>query len=463
MFITANKSQAGTFSFRSCISMIISISFILTSLMPARPSYAQGVALLNLPQPGVMVGVSPVFHPAIISGLKIYPDDPLKFDFVVDTGNSGLVDQELKDESTKLIKYFLASLTIPEENLWVNLSPYEKDRIITDNFAQTQMGRDMLAQDYLLKQIMASMIYPENELGRAFWDKIYKKAYKQFGTTNIPMETFNKVWIVPESADIYQKGDMVFITDSKLKVMLEEDYLAQEWVDENNKKDKAQSKAEELNSEIIREIIIPELTHEVNNGQNFASLRQIYHSLILATWFKQNVKTSILSNQYVNQNKTDGVETSDINAKENIYNQYLEAFKLGVYNYIKEDIDPATQEVIPRKYFSGGVVLDAGSVMGQGEALSETNGLAVLEAVRINPVYGKTASSPVEEQSLKNLAIDSTEGDYEYFKRPALGRNYSDVDQTIELMVGEFDDPNAVQLLSPLSAIKKIKAVSNST
>ena len=33
---------------------------------------------------------------------------------------------------------------------------------------------------------------------------------------------------------------------------------------------------------------------------------------------------------------------------------YLEAFKKGVYDYIKEDYDPATQEIIPRKYFSGG-------------------------------------------------------------------------------------------------------------
>ena len=40
--------------------------------------------------------------------------------------------------------------------------------------------------------------------------------------------------------------------------------------------------------------------------------------------------------------------------KERIYQQYLKAFKKGVYNYIKEEIDPVTQETIPRKYFSGG-------------------------------------------------------------------------------------------------------------
>jgi ABC-type sulfate/molybdate transport systems ATPase subunit len=67
-------------------------------------------------------------------------------------------------ESSKLIKYFLASLTIPEKDLWVNLShPYEKDRMIArKNLGQTEMGRDMLAQDYILKQLTASLIYPES-------------------------------------------------------------------------------------------------------------------------------------------------------------------------------------------------------------------------------------------------------------------------------------------------------------
>ena len=30
------------------------------------------------------------------------------------------------------------------------------------------MGRDMLAQDYILKQLTASLIYPEKDLGKDF-------------------------------------------------------------------------------------------------------------------------------------------------------------------------------------------------------------------------------------------------------------------------------------------------------
>ena len=38
---------------------------------------------------------------------------------------------------------------------------------------------------------------------------------------------------------------------------------------------------------------------------------------------------------------------------EQIYQQYLKAYKKGVFNYIKEDAQPDGQTV-PRKYFSGG-------------------------------------------------------------------------------------------------------------
>jgi len=73
-----------------------------------------------------------------------------------------------RQEYKKLVKYFLASLTIPDEDQWVNLSPYEKGRIIQGNFGKTEMGRDLLSQDYLLKQITSSLMYPESGLGKKF-------------------------------------------------------------------------------------------------------------------------------------------------------------------------------------------------------------------------------------------------------------------------------------------------------
>ena len=314
-------------------------------------SFAQSASntFLNLPAPGTMLSMSSAFKPVIVRGLQIDPKNPLQFNFIVDTGDAHANDDAVRQESAKMIKYFLTALTVPEKQLWVNLSPYEKDRIIANGLGQTEMGRDMLAQDYILKQLTASIIYPEGSLGKVFWAKVYKQAQEKFGTTNVPVNTFNKVWILPDHATIYEHNGTAFITENKLKVMLEEDYLSLQ------KHTKASTNnTHSLASQIIRETVLPELEREVNTGKNFAQLRQIANAVVLATWYKMNLQQSLLGQVYANKNKVAGVDVQDKNAKLKIYNQYLMAFKKGVYNYIKEDVDPLTNQTVPRKYFSGG-------------------------------------------------------------------------------------------------------------
>jgi len=181
-------------SLRKLTVLIVLIAFIGTVAGPA-PAMADD---FRLPAPGVMVDLSPEFNPPMLKAIKVHPENPFKFEFILDKGDSRISNSALKEESSRLIKYFLASLTIPEKDLWVNLSPYEKDRIIPHSFGLTEMGRDLLAEDYMLKQITASLIYPEGDTGRKFWKRIYEESQKRYGTTNIPVNTFNKVWIVPQ-------------------------------------------------------------------------------------------------------------------------------------------------------------------------------------------------------------------------------------------------------------------------
>ncbi len=148
----------------------IALTFSTSVILPHTHVYAQSV--LNLPVPGTMVAPSAEFLPVRLIGVTVHPENPLEFDFIVKSGDTNFTPEAYKEESRKLIKYFLASLTVPEDELWVNLSPYEKDRMIPQGLGQTEMGRDMLAQDYLLKQLTASLMYPEKELGKKFWDKI---------------------------------------------------------------------------------------------------------------------------------------------------------------------------------------------------------------------------------------------------------------------------------------------------
>ncbi|MFH0753480.1 MAG: hypothetical protein V2A70_02805 [Candidatus Omnitrophota bacterium] len=394
-----------------------------------------------------------------------------------------------------MIKYFLAALTIPENDLWVNLSPYEKDRMINDDLGKTEMGRDMLAQDYLLKQLTASMIYPEKDLGKAFWNRVYDKAREEYGTTDIPVDTFNKVWIVADKARVVEHNNAAYVTAAHLKVMLDTDYEAM-----SHQKDIAESSApagdeggyqkdiaepsapaggksqenaltngghsaplqdnergsvspstlprelaldtkatqvahrfpndnvakgvSDISKEIIREIILPEIEKEVNEGRNFATLRQMFYAMILATWYKNSLKDALLNQVYTDKVKTSGVLSDDPNVGEKIYQQYLEAYKKGIFNYIKDESVGAMAESpllsTPRQYFSGGLELEISSVLDLAQVPTPSD-LAQLQ--------GKSNISIVVEIKGKNGLED--------IKKHAL-------DAAMEVMLKVSHDPELV-------------------
>ncbi len=336
--------------FRRCVAGVL----VLAIAWPSAPVRAQSVVLSPA---GQRVGLSQAFQPVMLSAVTVDPNNPFQFDFYMDDGQLIAPKDTRQDEYLLLIKDFLAALTTPEEQLWVNLSPYEKDRIIDDRFGQTDMGRDLLAQDYMLKQITASLLYPEDATGRKFWDEIYRRAYEQYGTTDIPVDTFNKVWIMPDTAEVYQQGTSALVLKGTLKVMLESDYLSAQKNAAPPGTDPspvAPDERQRLAKEVMREVVVPVLVKEVNEGKNFARLRQIYNALILAAWYKKSMRESFLGKFYVDRSKVNGIQQPDVADNQKIYSQYIEAFRKGVFNFIQEDVDRYTGETIPRKYLSGG-------------------------------------------------------------------------------------------------------------
>jgi hypothetical protein len=411
---------------RKTTAVLIVIAFISNTILSV---YAQSA--LNLPTPGAMITPSVAFSPAIIIGMTIHPENPLQLDFIVDTGDDHLQEEALKKESNKLINYFMATLTVPENEMWVNLSPYEKNRIIANGLGNTEMGRDMLVQDYILKQLTASFLYPEEKIGQNFWQRVYSKAQEKFATTEIPTDLFNKVWIVPQDATVYVNGNNVFVTHSHLKVMLEQDYLALESNQGTTKHGLGNVTTDNIQTisgtfaQLIREFILPEIEKEVNEGKNFSNLRQIYNSMILAAWYKKQLKNSLLENIYLDKNKTNGIDLEDKDIKEKIYNQYLQAYKKGVYSYIKEDYDVKTQELIPRKYFSGGLQRAEKILEGQ-----------------------RPSAEWVRKQSGRKYFVVETNGDFLSKDHSMLGK--SDIDLQVERVVKTLNTSESVWAVSQL-------------
>jgi hypothetical protein len=298
---------------------------------------------------------SSTFSPPALKAIHISPDVPLDIDFIIDSADDANFKQQ---DARLLIQYFLAVMTTPEKDLWVNLSPYESQRVIVPEFGQTAAGRDLLAQDNLLKQLAASLTYPEGKTGKNFWDKVHQKAFELYGTADMPVDTFARIWIVPDHAVVYEYEGTAFVEQSRLKVLLEEDYLALKNAQGENGKvytpsDQAQ-KVNSLSAMITQEVILPEIEKEINEGKNFVPLRQVFNALILATWYKKRLREGWISHQYVDQKKIMGIQDSREETTETIYDRYLQGLKQGVYNYIREDFDEDSQSLIPRQYFSGG-------------------------------------------------------------------------------------------------------------
>jgi len=387
------------------ISTVILVIFFVSSVKS--PAYAQITEDLmpRLPAPGAMVRLSPSFTSAYLQGITIHPENALQFNFLIHKGDLDLTGDQKSREYRKLVKYFLTSLTIPDEDQWVNLSPYEHDRIIKDDFGRTQMGRDLLAEDYMLKQITSTLIYPEDGLGKKFWDRVYERAWKEYGTTDVPVDTFNKVWIVPDQALVYESGNSAYILKSHLKVMLQEDYLSL-------KKHNGVSAVRSVNnthsiaSQVIREIVLPEIEREVNEGGNFANLRQMFSGMILAVWYKKVLKDSLLCKIYADKAKVKGID-QDPKSIETIYQRYLKAFKKGVFNYIKEDVNKYNNEPMPRKYFSGGWegLKEAEFVSPQTDFSKSVGKEFIADKASISLVPDLEKASLAGENSLDNATV----------------------------------------------------------
>jgi hypothetical protein len=178
----------------------------------------------------------------------------------------------------------------------------------------------MLGQDYLLKQFTASLMNPDKELGEKFWKKVKNEVYSKYGIKDIDVSNFSKVWIVPDKAVIYEHNTSAFVVDSHLKVMLEEDLKAM-----NGQPSAVDGQSADI-SAIIKATVIPAIEKEVNEGKTFANLRQIYNSMILAVWYKMNLKESLLSKVFVDQNKTKGVNHQDPKMADELYQKYLILF-----------------------------------------------------------------------------------------------------------------------------------------
>ena len=306
--------------------------FIASDFLRLRETMA---AELGLPEPGVLLKSAGYADNVRITGLKLNPDEPFRLQFILNMEDTTAEDRK---ELMKQVDYFLAALTTPRENLWVNLSPYEADRIIDKSLESTDLGQVLMSQDYILKQLASSLTHPDTSVGRAYWDEIAilqdyeitdrkdKDVITQLRNHLVTNADLSKIWIKPDAASVYERGDglLALITEATLKVETEAD--------------------KGLGS------LLDSVSDEVNNGAHFAQLRQIYNAVILAEWFKSKFSNTFFKD-FFDKGLVEGVSADDKNIKEKVFALYCKAFEKGSYDIIRKENRQK------RRYFSGGAEL----------------------------------------------------------------------------------------------------------
>ncbi|PIW59321.1 MAG: hypothetical protein COW13_04540, partial [Candidatus Omnitrophica bacterium CG12_big_fil_rev_8_21_14_0_65_50_5] len=108
-----NRQFGGTMrTLIKLLSLWIAVIFTFETI------FSNNVLAQTISLPGIAssVGLSESIQPVMIRGMKLNPENGLNISFIIDSGSTVVDEAELQKESEKLIKYFLAALTIPEKD-----------------------------------------------------------------------------------------------------------------------------------------------------------------------------------------------------------------------------------------------------------------------------------------------------------------------------------------------------------
>jgi chemotaxis receptor (MCP) glutamine deamidase CheD len=350
--------------------------FAQVAVAPGIPAYLSGLA-----------PVADKFRPVHLRSVGFGSSDGT-VELLLDKGDAkDPAPGRLETTAQELFKYFKVGLRLPDRVFWVNLRPDSPDQVIDPLLEKTDVGRIMLEADLQLKKDLSRLTSPDTQDGRQYWNKLYEKAALIYGDQDVEIPTLTRPWIVPGEIIIRAGERSAFVYKAALKVMLEQDYLKD--APPLAISDPRQQELNSYSSRLIRELIIPKLTRAVNSSERYASLRQVYYSLVLAQWYKQK-KTAPVAAQ-IDTRDLSGLTSRSAWSKDACYQAYRRSFQNGEYNR-QEQANTASGVTI-RQYFSGGIV-----ITGQPD-------------MRVTAFTGDGGFAGGNDPSFARLTVDSRTGD----------------------------------------------------
>ncbi len=210
---------------------------------------------------------------------------------------------------------FMTGLAIPSDKFWVNLNPWEPDRIIDEQLSRSDVGRIMLEADLQMKKDICNYENPcTNEVGVALsslrdekHEILVRQCMNKFpgeieDVKNIVFRPVTRYWIVPDSVYAYSNGTQIYIINATLAIQSESVPDRTSFrVDNQDVKKLSKGCLEELNKsskeygeyykEMIDQMILPFVVADVNHGEKYEDLREVFVSLALVQWYKSNINS----------------------------------------------------------------------------------------------------------------------------------------------------------------------------
>jgi hypothetical protein len=304
----------------------------------------------------------------------------LEFQYVLETREAapGEKTAALASSETASLIYFLTGLALSDDTFWVNLNPSDPETIIDSTLGSTMVGKIMLEADFQMKKDFCRYTNPcESEIGERYWELLDKKreelvteCMKKHPTEllsvdNVFFSVAIRHWIVPDEITAKEGDHGLYIVDATLNVQSEYEaqYCGIEIVNQSKSLskscseclDEAKKEYGQYASKLEDELILPLVVKDLNGGDQYADLRQVYYSLALAQWYKSCEYDLSLFHGSINFEEIETLSSWIEWDSEDVWDEYVKSFKEGE----EECYCKVTQEeegyTVTEEYTGGGV------------------------------------------------------------------------------------------------------------
>ncbi len=286
------------------------------------------------------------------------PSGEKDFNFVLKAKRANKDEKavDLENATALSAKAFLTGLAVHNSKLWVNLNPWEPDRIVDEDLSHTDVGRIMLEADLQMKKDFCRYEDPCNSTtGVQHWKileskrfELVKRCMERYpgeikDARNVLFSAVTRHWIIPDALNAYGDGKEIYIDDATLTIrsdpvsehaeyrIVNQDarYISRECQEYLNQSSKEYSR---YAMEVEEKNILPLVVQNINKNDRYSDLRQIYVSLGLAQYYKDHRKpdTNLFSDIIRSHNLTGVMVVTSWNP-EIIWNSYVQSFSGGEY------------------------------------------------------------------------------------------------------------------------------------